>query len=1350
MWRLSCSINPKRFPDGVPSSVSSVKKGSGGGGKGKRRVFFSLRCRMGVIKGRVKDVVYCMFILDTRGFILEYVTKFRSVTSLLLKKKKKDCNNFNDDGPYSKGNKDCAANDSSTVSKRRSIPDEIRGLTTVELIKREGSSLGLTISGGSDKDGKPRVSNLRPGGLAARSDQLNMGDYIKSVNGINLSKLRHDEIISMLKNIGERVVLEVEYELPPLAPSSPSSVISKTIEVCLEKEGNSFGFVLRGGFHEDWHKARPLVVTYVRPGGPADREGTLRVGDRVLSVNGVALNRRKHADALTLLMQSSQEAYFLIEYDITVMESVQQSSGPLQVDITKSAGSVLGLILTTALYRNKHVITIQKIKPASVAERCGALHVGDILLAIDGISTEHCSLMEAQQLLANSSEVTKLEILPSSHSLHDTVRIQRSSQRQWDSGVNYLSAPAPTHSKAPSTWSNTTPTHSHCTSVASGNSSQTSGFQSVKGGSVYPSPYPCSTLPSYPSSPRSGTTRRKPRRAEHKSSLSLSSTVGVGGQVVHVENNEVVLRGDALTGFGLQLQGGVFATEPLSAPACIRFIEPDSPAERCGVLQVGDRILSINGISTDDGTLEEANQLLRDAALSNQVTLDVEFDVAEVHSALSRVDPRKSAGPDGIPGRVLRTCLQRAFTDIFNLSLAQATVPTCLKTTAIIPVPKHSSAECLNDFSPVAFTPIVMKCFEKLVLSHLIVPRHISNNFIKYADDTTVVGRFSNNDESAYRKEIQSLSAWCSMYNLTLNATKTKELIVDFRKSNSSRNAPIYINGSEVDRLSSSWSSRSLRTASALASEHLNSESVIPSSGTFHVKLPKRRGVEVGITISASKKPGRPLIISEIKRGSIAHRTGTLEPGDRLLGIDNVKLENCGIDEAMAVLQQAEDMVKLRIQKDEDNLDELESSGSVIFTVELKRHGGPLGITISGTEEPFNPILISSLTRNGLAHRTGALHVGDRVLAINHVSLKGKPLSEAIHLLQTAGDAVTLKIKKRTELVFESDSGSPVRAGSCLSDTEDDRSDSLRRCKHSGLHQLATPPSMDSAMDSWDGSALDAGYGSQGACIHRTSDLTISPNEWRRTNQKSPLASRKHTHRAAVHDGKSGEDDWKYQGSVSPMRCRGNSDSRETYWSQALQDLETCGQSEILRELEATMMSDSTLSLGDESEVCNDSEIKLPPLELKQCWNCSTDTELNDSNTSAMPLELHKICVLKDEDSRDFGFSVSDGLLEKGVYVNMIRPDGPADRAGLQPYDRILQVNHVRTRDFDCCLAVPLIAESGDQLQLVISRNPVTPTPQWSPEDSQDSSDALPVVSVNSSKKTELRPEMVPVSGGLL
>lgn len=42
-----------------------------------------------------------------------------------------------------------------------------------------------------------------------------MGDHIRSVNGIRLARLRHDEIVALLRNVGERVVLEVEYELPP-------------------------------------------------------------------------------------------------------------------------------------------------------------------------------------------------------------------------------------------------------------------------------------------------------------------------------------------------------------------------------------------------------------------------------------------------------------------------------------------------------------------------------------------------------------------------------------------------------------------------------------------------------------------------------------------------------------------------------------------------------------------------------------------------------------------------------------------------------------------------------------------------------------------------------------------------------------------------------------------------------------------------------------------------------------------------------------------------------------------------------------------------------------------------------
>lgn len=48
-------------------------------------------------------------------------------------------------------------------------------------------------------------------------------------------------------------------------------------------------------------------------------------------------------------------------------------------------------------------------------------------------------------------------------------------------------------------------------------------------------------------------------------------------------------------------------------------------------------------------------------------------------------------------------------------------------------------------------------------------------------------------------------------------------------------------------------------------------------------------------------------------------RTGTLEPGDKLLAIDNIRLESCSMDDAMQILQQSEDLVKLKIRKDEDN-----------------------------------------------------------------------------------------------------------------------------------------------------------------------------------------------------------------------------------------------------------------------------------------------------------------------------------------------------------------------------------------------------------------------------------------------
>ncbi len=88
------------------------------------------------------------------------------------------------------------------------------------------------------------------------------------------------------------------------------------------------------------------------------------------------------------------------------------------------------------------------------------------------------------------------------------------------------------------------------------------------------------------------------------------------------------------------------------------------------------------------------------------------------------------------------------------------------------------------------------------LLTHDCTPSHNSNLFIKFADDTTVVGLISNRDETNYRSEVSRLAGWCSDNNLSLNVEKTKEIVVDFRRVHS-LHAPLTINGATVERVSS-------------------------------------------------------------------------------------------------------------------------------------------------------------------------------------------------------------------------------------------------------------------------------------------------------------------------------------------------------------------------------------------------------------------------------------------------------------------------------------------------------------------------------------------------------------------
>jgi hypothetical protein len=207
-------------------------------------------------------------------------------------------------------------------------------------------------------------------------------------------------------------------------------------------------------------------------------------------------------------------------------------------------------------------------------------------------------------------------------------------------------------------------------------------------------------------------------------------------------------------------------------------------------------------------------------------------------------------------------------------------------------------------------------------------------------------------------------------------------------------------------------------------------ESSPPTLGSFEVHLDKKvASLNLGITINGSRSRGDTIWISSLKKGGIAYRSGMLHSGDVILAINGQSLENCNLREAAQMLMATGESVTLRVGK-ESSLPAANNSAAsqpIIYSVELHRNQQSLGITLTGNQErQGHPVVISKIKEDGVAYKTGALKVGDRILAINGESLYNKTMPEAVCMLNSAGDVVNLKISKASRKKLKHKSGSPT------------------------------------------------------------------------------------------------------------------------------------------------------------------------------------------------------------------------------------------------------------------------------------------------------------------------------------
>ncbi|XP_049827638.1 protein lap4 isoform X19 [Schistocerca gregaria] len=184
------------------------------------------------------------------------------------------------------------------------------------VLHKEGGSLGFSIIGGTDHSCTPFgatepgifISHLVPGGIAAQSGKLRMGDRILKVNGEDITKYTHKEAVMALLKPGDEIHLTVQHD--PLPEGYQELRIVKA-------EGEKLGMHIKGGLRG--HRGNPLdrtdegvFISKINSGGAARRDGRLKVGMRLLEVNGISLLGASHQEAVNVLRSCGNEINMVV------------------------------------------------------------------------------------------------------------------------------------------------------------------------------------------------------------------------------------------------------------------------------------------------------------------------------------------------------------------------------------------------------------------------------------------------------------------------------------------------------------------------------------------------------------------------------------------------------------------------------------------------------------------------------------------------------------------------------------------------------------------------------------------------------------------------------------------------------------------------------------------------------------------------------------------------------------------------------------------------------------------------------------------------------------------------------
>ncbi|XP_030134421.4 inaD-like protein isoform X2 [Taeniopygia guttata] len=210
----------------------------------------------------------------------------------------------------------------------------------VELIKKNGQSLGITIVGYAGTcDMEPSgifVKSIIPGSAADHNGQIHVHDKIVAVDGVSIQDFTNQEVVEALRNTGQTVRLTLLRRKPSFAVSSetpsgrgrvplpPAHDLKSKWENLLGPEYEVMVVNVDMPFKDDselqkYSKLLPIhtlrlgveldtfdghhYISSIASDGPAATLGLLQLEDELLEVNGVQLRGKSRREAVTFLKE---------------------------------------------------------------------------------------------------------------------------------------------------------------------------------------------------------------------------------------------------------------------------------------------------------------------------------------------------------------------------------------------------------------------------------------------------------------------------------------------------------------------------------------------------------------------------------------------------------------------------------------------------------------------------------------------------------------------------------------------------------------------------------------------------------------------------------------------------------------------------------------------------------------------------------------------------------------------------------------------------------------------------------------------------------------------------------------